>query len=123
MAERPSDCLTCYGTGEVVGERGAVACPDCYGDGKAATSGNKFEWRLRDLERSWRMHPGAGLGDVMWLIHELRQARNALVLILSRCQDAEESDEAARYVRRQAMEALRLYDRAGDEDVEKGGRR
>ena len=105
------DCHTCYGTGEVVTEQGPSNCPDCYGDGKQANSGNKFEWRLRELERHYRTKNGESLSDVMWLVHELRQARDALVLILTRCQDADESDDMARYVRRQSMEALGLCSR------------
>jgi hypothetical protein len=105
-------CQTCYGTGEIVTEHGAVSCPDCYGDGKAANRGNKMEWRLRDLERTYRSPNHECFADVMWLVHELRLARDALILILSRCQDADEGDETARYVRSQAMEALGLYDRA-----------
>jgi hypothetical protein len=108
MPELSSDCRTCYGTGEVVSDHGPVSCPDCYGDGRAAHQGNKMEWRLRDLERVYRTGRNESLGDIMWLIHELRQARQALVLILTRCQDAAEGDEMARYVRTQAMAALGL---------------
>ncbi len=110
--DETSGCDTCYGTGEIVAEHGAVSCPDCYGDGKAANRGNKMEWRLRDLERTYRSPKHECFADVMWLVHELRLARDALVLILSRCQDADEGDETARYVRRQAMEALNLYNRS-----------
>jgi hypothetical protein len=67
-----------------------------------------MEWRLRDLERSYRAGRNESLGDIMWLIHELRQTRQALVLILTRCQDAADGDEMARYVRTQAMAALGL---------------
>ena len=45
----------------------------------------------------------------MWLVHELRKARNALVQILTRCQDADDGDEMARYARYQAAQALGLY--------------
>jgi hypothetical protein len=117
MAPSTDGCHTCYGTGEVVTELGPSNCPDCYGDGKQASAGNKFEWRLRELERSYRAKNGESLSDVMWLVHELRQARNALVLILTRSQDADESDDVAKYVRRRAMEALGLYLRVPSEST------
>jgi hypothetical protein len=112
MPDLSHDCHTCYGTGEIVTEHGAVSCPDCYGDGKAANGGNKLEWRLRELEQTYRASHHECLSDVMWLVHELRQARDALILILTRCQDADDSDDMARYVRNQAVEALGLYPRA-----------
>jgi hypothetical protein len=112
LAKPIDDCHTCYGTGEVASEHGPTSCPDCYGDGKSASGGNKLEWRLRELERRYRAAESESLSDVMWLVHELRQARAALVAVLTRCQDAPESDEAARFVRIQAMDALGLYPRA-----------
>jgi len=111
----PADhCHTCYGTGEIVTEHGATSCPDCYGDGRGAT-GSKIEWRLRDLERRFGATNSEYLADLMWLVHELRQARDALVLILTRCQDAEDRDELASYVRAQAIAALGLYPREAGE--------
>jgi hypothetical protein len=117
MSDSIGECQTCYGTGEIVTEHGPVDCPDCYGDGKAAHGGTKMEWRLRDIEKTYRAGPGRkeSLTDIMWLVHELRQAREALVLILTRCQDADESDEMAKYVRNQAMAALGLYERTSDQ--------
>ena len=112
MPDLSCDCQTCYGTGEIVTEHGAVSCPDCYGDGKATSGGSKLEWRLRELERTYRLAHHEAFSDVMWLVHELRQARDALVLILTRCQDADDSDEMAKYVRKQAIEALGLYPRS-----------
>lgn len=111
MSEVTESCRTCYGTGQIVGEHGPEGCPDCYGDGRAASAGSKLEWRLRELERSYRGTNREVLGDMMWLVHELRQARDALTLILTRCQDADEQDEVARYVRSQAMAALGLLPR------------
>ena len=111
MSNSSSDCQTCYGSGEIVTERGPSACPDCYGDGKSANRGNKMEWRLRELEHSYKNGRHESLADIMWLVHELRQARDALILILTRCQDAADSDEIARYVRNQAMTALGFYER------------
>ncbi len=114
MSQATDTCNTCYGTGEIATEHGLASCPDCYGDGKAAHTGNKLEWRLRELERSYRSTNHECLSDVMWLVHELRQARDALVLILTRCQDADEGDDVASYVRNQAMAALGLYARSAE---------
>jgi hypothetical protein len=111
MPQGTDTCNTCYGTGEIATEHGLTSCPDCYGDGKAANTGNKLEWRLRELEKTYRTNNHEGLSDVMWLVHELRQARDALLLILTRCQDADDEDEVARYVRSKAMAALGLYPR------------
>jgi DnaJ-class molecular chaperone len=115
MSQGTDSCNTCYGTGEIATENGLTSCPDCYGDGKAAHSGNKLEWRLRELEKTYRTNNHEGLSDVMWLVHELRQARDALLLILTRCQDADDGDEVARYVRVRAMAALGLYPRTPSE--------
>ncbi len=115
MSDSTNSCQTCYGTGEIVTEHGAASCPDCYGEGVSANRSNKYEWRLRDLERNYQKGDRESFADVMWLVHELRQTRDALVLILSRCQDASEDDELARYVRSRAMEALGLYDRTASE--------
>jgi hypothetical protein len=114
MSESNSQCQTCYGTGEIATEQGPMDCPDCYGDGRAANHGNKMEWRLRELEKTYRVAGRESLADIMWLVHELRKAREALVLILTRCQDADEGDEMAEYVRNQAMAALALYERAAE---------
>jgi hypothetical protein len=87
LSGRANECQTCYGTGEIVSDHGPESCHDCYGDGRSANQ---------------------GLPDVMFLLQELRQAREALVLILTRCQDADDTDEIAAYVRARAHEALRL---------------
>jgi len=119
MADQLSGCQTCYGSGEIVSDHGATVCPDCYGDGKPAIRGNKLEWRLRDLEKSYRGNASGCFPDLMWLVHEVRQARDALTLILTRCQDADEGDEMAKYVRAQAMKALSLYDQLATESLGK----
>lgn len=104
-----ADCLTCYGKGEIVDDFGPARCPDCGGAGKQLDGNTKTEWRLRDIEGG---HVGTAHGceaDVRWLAFELRRARAALVQIVSRSQDADDSDELAREVRNVAIEALSLY--------------
>jgi hypothetical protein len=108
-AKKPSaSCLTCYGTGEVVTEIGATACPDCYGNGKPMGHGTTLEWRLRDLERAHRA-AGESSADILWLVHELRKSRDTLVRIVTRCED-ETSSELAMDVKHIANEVLGLYD-------------
>jgi hypothetical protein len=94
-----NQCATCYGTGEVVLDHGATACPDCFGEGK----GSRIEWRLRELEQQYAS------ADVKWLIHELRKSRETLLLILTLCQDAGDSSELAREIQYRANETLGLY--------------
>jgi hypothetical protein len=112
MTTRPPQkkCLTCYGAGEAVTENGPQVCPDCFGDGRPASGGTKLEWRLRYIERTYAGSGRETEADVLWLIHELRQGREALLRILARCQDADDSDALARDVRFQANEALGLYE-------------
>jgi hypothetical protein len=108
----PEDiCLTCYGRGETATERGVAACPDCFGDGRPPTRGARLEWRLRELERVYRDAGGESGADVLWLVHELRGARDALINILARCDDADAGDAVAREVKFVANEALGLYTR------------
>jgi hypothetical protein len=103
-------CLTCYGKGEVSSERGPEACPDCLGEGTPIDRGAKMEWRLRELERTYETSDAETHGDVVWLVHELRRHREALVRVFALCQDADEGDATAREVRGLANEALGLYD-------------
>jgi hypothetical protein len=107
-AKRAS-CATCYGTGEIVTEQGSLVCPDCLGRGLPPARGGAMEWRLRELERA---HQGAAHGceaDVRWLIVELRRSREALVQILTRCQDA--TEPLARELEFVANEVLGLYEK------------
>jgi hypothetical protein len=108
-ANSSGDCITCYGKGEVVDDFGPSRCPDCGGGGKQLDGNTQTEWRLRDIEGA---HIGTAHGceaDVRWLAFELRRAREALLRIATRSQDADESDELARDVRLAAIEALSLY--------------
>jgi hypothetical protein len=108
--QRPSEqCLTCYGTGETVVEGAPEACPDCFGEGSAPSRGAKLEWRLRAIENAYRQSERETAGDVLWLVNELRQARESLVRILARCQDADDSDVLAAEVREEANLALGIY--------------
>ena len=107
-AEGSTDrCLTCYGTGEIVGEAGASVCPDCLGHG-GAPRGTVMEWRLRDLERAHATHGTACTPDVSWLVHELRRHRAALVDVLTRCQDGGDQSPFPE-IRHVVNDALGLY--------------
>lgn len=106
----PDVCLTCYGRGETASEHGPTVCPDCFGDGKPPARGTRLEWRLRELERAYRDASGETAADVLWLVHELRGAREALVRVLARCDDADDSDVVAREVKFLANAALGLYE-------------
>jgi hypothetical protein len=85
-------------------------CPDCFGEGKALSHGTKIEWRLRAIEEVHTRTKTEATGDILWLVNELRVARDALVQILARCQDADEADATARDVKYKANAALGTYD-------------
>jgi hypothetical protein len=106
-ATKPS-CSTCYGTGEIVTDQGSFVCPDCLGQGVPPARGGMMEWRLRDIERAHAGETHGCEGDMRWLIVELRRSREALVRILTRCQDAEET-ELLREIKFVANEVLGLY--------------
>jgi hypothetical protein len=110
MATAQDDCLTCYGAGETVTENGPKPCPDCFGGGKALSRSTRLEWRLREIERSCAQSDREVVADLLWLVHELRQSREALLRILTLCQDAAEGDGIANDVKYQANLALGLYD-------------
>jgi DnaJ-class molecular chaperone len=103
-------CLTCYGAGETVTEEGPHACPDCFGEGRPVSHGAKMEWRLRELERTYTASGRETEADVVWLVNELRRHRDALLRILARCQDADESNATAYEIKYQANEALGFYE-------------
>jgi hypothetical protein len=103
-------CLTCYGTGEIVSENGAETCTDCYGAGRSLGGGTTIEWRLRDLERAHRGQGRESEADVLWLVHELRRSRNALLRIMALCEDAGDAEQLALAIRHTANEVLELYD-------------
>jgi hypothetical protein len=109
MPDPPESCLTCYGAGEVVGDEGPQMCPDCFGEGSSLSRSTKMEWRLRAIERAYRTSGRETEADVLWLVHELRSSRQALLRILARCQDADRSDATVEDVKFQANEALGLY--------------
>lgn len=104
-------CLTCYGAGETVTERGPEACPDCR-DG-ALSQTTRVEWRLREIEGVYRGSGRETESEVLWLVHELRQSRAALLQILALCQDADEGDATVQETKFIANEALGLYLRKG----------
>ena len=68
-----------------------------------------MEWRLRALDRHYEELGGETGGDVRWLIHELRRSREALLGILTLCQDADDANPLAHDIRHRANQALGLY--------------
>ncbi len=110
MTRNAASCLTCHGAGETVTENGPQACPDCFGGGVSLEGTARLEWRLRELERLYSTAERETKADVLWLVHELRRAREALVRIMARCQDSDPSDATARDISYEANEALRLYE-------------
>ncbi len=111
--ENPGSCLTCYGAGEVVRDDAAQVCPDCFGEGSSLSQSTKMEWRLREIERTYRSSDRETARDVLWLVNELRTSREALVRILARCQDADDADSATREIKFLANETLGLYNADG----------
>jgi hypothetical protein len=110
MGDNGKECITCYGSGEVVTEQGGVACPDCYGEGRTRARDTNVEWRLRALERRYADGGGETAQDVQWLLHELRRSRESLVRILTLCHDADEGQGIIHDIKYQANEALGVYD-------------
>jgi hypothetical protein len=87
-------------------------CPDCFGEGKLRRGDARLEWRLRAVERAYAEHADAETRtDVLWLVSEVRRSHEALVRILARCQDADDTSPCARDVMRDAIDALALYER------------
>lgn len=109
----PRKCITCFGTGEVGGERGPEDCRDCHGTGQLASAASVAEERLRRIEASTRetAHLEAELErDVNWLIFEVRKSRSALVQILAAAQDLDDGDALVKRIRFAANDALGLYE-------------
>ena len=95
---------------EIGTDYGPVPCHDCFGEGRQLASLERTEWRLRDIERNHRGGTHGCEADVQWLIHELRQSREALLEILSRCQDeAAGAPDLSAAVQFAANRALGLY--------------
>jgi hypothetical protein len=67
------------------------------------------EWRLRDVERSHRGLGRESEADVLWLVHELRRSRDALLRIVAICDDAGSGEQLALEVKHAANEVLGLY--------------
>jgi hypothetical protein len=105
-----SKCGTCYGEGSVFNDAGTQSCPDCRGTGTTPGRPVLVEHRLRDIEASFRGGGQPSEPDIRWLVFEVRRAREALLQILSRTQDAEEADRIALDVKYVANEALGFYE-------------
>jgi hypothetical protein len=114
-------CVSCLGAGELGTENGPVTCPDCFGEGFQVASLERIEWRMRDIER---VHKGEGHGceaDIHWLIQQLRRNREALIQILSRCQDEPTTTRnLTAHVQFVANQALGLYETKPDPSVQSG---
>jgi hypothetical protein len=109
MSEPVSErCSSCHGAGEIGTENGPTVCPDCFGEGRQLDSLERTEWRLRDIERAHQASSESSV-EVRWLIFELRRTREALLQILSRCQD-EGPEGLGAEVRFVANRALGLYE-------------
>lgn len=107
-------CITCHGGGEISSEFGPTICPDCQGDARSPGRRELLEWRLRDIEL---LHAGDGHpceADVRWLVYQVRREHDALLRILSRCQDADQEPLAAD-VKYLVNEALELYEPVSDQ--------
>jgi hypothetical protein len=108
-------CVSCLGAGELGTENGPVTCPDCFGEGLQVESPERIEWRLRDIER---VHQGSSHGceaDIHWLVQQLRRNREALIQILSRCQDEPSNAwSLGAHVQFVANRALGLYETKPD---------
>jgi hypothetical protein len=111
MDKSASGCLTCNGAGEVGSESGPQPCPDCFGAGEALDRSTKVEWRLRRIEGTCHEWGRDAESAARWLAHELRIHRQALLQILTRCQDTDTADSTAQDVKYLANEALKLYER------------
>jgi hypothetical protein len=112
MNETDSErCTSCHGAGEIGTDNGPTVCPDCFGEGRQLDSLEHTEWRLRDIERAHAQQGSAhGCdGEVRWLIFELRRTREALLQILSRCQDDSATSTLAAEIQFAANRALGLY--------------
>jgi hypothetical protein len=108
---RSAPCLTCYGSGEAATGGVPERCPDCFGEGKALGQSTKLEWRLRAIEGAYASAERETRADVLWLVGEVRRAREALLRVLARCQEEADANPAARDAMYTANEALGLYER------------
>jgi hypothetical protein len=110
MSEPASErCTSCQGAGEIGTDNGPTVCPDCFGEGRPLDSLERTEWRLRDIERAHQGTSHGCDGEVRWLVFELRRTREALVQILSRCQDDSDTNGLAAEIQYTANRALGLY--------------
>jgi hypothetical protein len=102
-------CTSCHGAGESGTDNGPTVCPDCFGEGRQLDSLERTEWRLRDIERAHQGTAHGCDGEVRWLVFELRRTREALLQILSRCQDDSANSSLAAEIQFAANRALGLY--------------
>src|ERR1019366_8732120 len=79
MKQPAETCLTCCGTGDATTGGAPETCPDCFGEPRERALGRstKLEWRLRAIESAYRNPERETAGDVLWLVAEVRKAREA----------------------------------------------
>src|SRR4051812_41283023 len=89
---KASECLTCYGQGDVGGDFGSATCPDCGGAGTLPDKNTLVEWRISAIEKHYAAAASQAAQDVGWLAFELRRTRQALTQALALAQDAQGAD-------------------------------
>ncbi len=103
-------CSSCFASGEVPTDYGAVDCPDCGGAGFLPSRHVLVDWRVRDFEQAVSRGDGLGPSDLKWMLTELRQARAALMEIIALAHDIDDGDAIAQRIRFVANKALGLYE-------------
>lgn len=111
MPTTPSrGCITCFGTGEVGGDRGVEDCRDCHGTGRLGSGAVIAEERLRKIEAAAERLDGELQGDLRWLVFEVRKSRSALVQVLAAGQELDDDEALVKRIRFVANDALGLYE-------------
>jgi hypothetical protein len=110
MRAEPTNCESCFGTGEMPGDFGVVDCPDCGGAGTLPPRGVGVEWRAADILRAAESGEPVDPQHAKWLVAELRRARVALTEVVALAHDAPPDDSIALRIRFAANRALGLYE-------------
>lgn len=107
--QKSNACLTCYGEGEVSGDYGSTACPDCGGAGILPPQNVLADWRISAIEKHYHGQPTQAAQDINWLAFELRRTRHALMQVLALAQDAAQDSAVAHRIQFLANDALCVY--------------